>query len=84
VAFAISQVMQKKIVGIAGSQYVSTTRNLVKLRSIAIIKISIKQTLVQERETTAVILHFWLRVRTRGIYCRGKKNLVYASVINPR
>ena len=28
VAFAISQVMQKKTVGIAGSQYVTTAKNL--------------------------------------------------------
>jgi len=39
---------------------------------------------VQEREMTAVISSFWLRVRNRGIYDRGKKVVVYASVTNPR
>jgi len=41
-------------------------------------------TLVQEIEMTAVISNFWLRVRNRGIYGRGKKVVLYASVTNPR
>jgi len=36
--------------------------------------------LVQGREMTAVIFSFWLRVRNRCIYDRGKKPVVYASV----
>jgi len=39
---------------------------------------------VQESKTTAVNFNFWFRVGTRGIYCRGKKTLLYALVINPR
>jgi len=38
--------------------------------------------LVQERDYAAVILTFWLRFYTRGICRRGKKEHVYASVMN--
>jgi len=42
VAFAISQVMQKKTVSIVGSQYVNNARNLVTWRSIVVIQINIR------------------------------------------
>jgi len=44
VAFAISQVKQKNIVGIVGSQYVIIAINSTTWRSIVIIKMNIKQT----------------------------------------
>jgi len=47
VAFAISQVMQKKTVGIVGNQYVIIARSMITWRSIVAIKISIKQTLLK-------------------------------------
>jgi len=40
--------------------------------------------LMQGKEITAVISNFWLRVRNRGIYDRGKKVVLYVLVTNPR
>jgi len=48
------------------------------------LNLCVNPTPVQESKTTAVIFNFWFRVGTRGIYYRGKKTLLYASVINPR